>query len=303
MFAKYNIDFDEVAFPNQTLGQAARVEKPIRMRVRFICHSCQANYSASKVCTNCQHRRCSQCTRIPPKKRKKGKEKSDGKKAAEGREKAVPPSGDAGVLSADTRDEAEVLRSGLKFVPKKPKQRKETALTIPSRTGGQDLVRKEPLQRIHRTCCQCQSSFVRESKECPQCNHLRCTKCPREPAKRDKWPDGYPGDVIPPEPERTERQWRKQRVRVRWTCHECQKVFVAGQDQCANCSHTRCSDCERDPPPRERGEFSDEAVQSVREKLANVGLTTESSDPANKPMTVAPTTEERGAAAEVPKAP
>ena len=299
MFAKYNIDFDEVAFPNKTLGQFARVEKPIRMRVRIFCHSCQTNYSASRECTNCHHRRCEKCTRIPPKKQKKGKERSHGMKAAERTEKAVQPAADAGALSTDdAKDEADGSRSALKIVPKKPKQRKETALTIPSRTGGQDLTRKEPLQRVHRTCCKCQRSFVRDSKECPQCSHLRCTKCPREPAKLDKWPDGYPGDVIPAEPERMDRQWRKPRVRVRWTCHECQKVFMSEQHRCANCSHARCSDCERDPPKRERRQFSDEAVQSVREKLAAVGPSTESSAPAGEPTTVGSTTWERDEATE-----
>jgi hypothetical protein len=33
--------------------------------------------------------------------------------------------------------------------------------------------------------------------------------CPRDPAKLDKYPDGYPGDADPPRP-RPERTWKPQ---------------------------------------------------------------------------------------------
>jgi hypothetical protein len=302
MFAKYNLLFDEDAWPNKPSSQLARVEKPIRMRVRIVCHFCRTNYSASKECTNCHHQRCEKCTRIPAKNRRKGKEREHGMKAAERTEESVlsaaaranvivPPEADTGAFDADAEDEAEDeaerSRTILKTVPKKPKRRKEVPLTVPSRTGGQEMIRKEPLQRIHRQCCKCQGSFVRDSKQCPQCSHLRCTKCPRIPPKLDKWPAGYPGDVIPAEPERPHRQWKKPRVRVRWTCHECRQLFMEGEYRCANCSHARCSDCEREPPKRERSQINDAVVQSVQEKLAAVGASPERPDPEEGPSVVA----------------
>lgn len=281
MFAKYNMDFDDSTWPARPERQQPRVEKPIRMRVRIICHYCRTNYSASRECTSCQHRRCEKCTRVPPKDKRKGKEREPDKAAEEkGEEIGAPATGvgfvsaaevDAGELSAgDAEDEAEGSRSAFNTVPKRAKRRKEIPLILPSRTGGQDLVRKEQSQRVHRTCCTCQRSFVRDSKCCSRCRHMRCARCPRVPPKLDKWPDGYPGDVIPAEPERIPRQWKKPRVRVRWTCHQCRKLFMEGEYRCANCSHSRCTDCEREPPRRVRQPLNAEAVTSVQERLTAV---------------------------------
>lgn len=265
IFAKYDMVFDDYTWPVKHESQAARVEKPIRMRVRIICHYCRTNYTASRECTNCLHRRCEKCTRIPPKRRSKGKGKERAFEKVADEEPQVSilqsaaaavilrhePADTAALSADDSEDEADVLPPPLNFVPKRPKRRKEFPLIIPSRTGGQDLIRKEPLQRVHRMCCKCQRDFVRDSNECPQCQHLRCIRCPRIPPKLDKWPNGYPDDVIPAEPESIPRQWKKPRIRVRWTCHECRKLFMEGENQCANCSHDRCSDCEREPPKRE----------------------------------------------------
>lgn len=65
-------------------------------------------------------------------------------------------------------------------ITRKKKKDYISGLTLPSRTGGQDLVRKAPRQRIHRTCHRCQTDFAGE-KVCKKCNHNRCKKCPREP--------------------------------------------------------------------------------------------------------------------------
>ncbi len=284
MFAKYNMDFDDSTWSTGPSRQSARVEKPIRMRVRIVCHYCRTNYSGSRECTNCQHRRCEICTRVPPKNKRKAKEREPDQVAEKRPERPVVVAAaetvlvreaaiDAGTLSADeAEDEADVPRAGLNILPRRPKRRKEIPLIVSSRTGGQDLVRKPPLQRVHRTCCKCQRSFVRDSKECSQCRHLRCTKCPRMPPKLDKWPNGYPGDVIPAAPERKPRQWKKPRVRVTWTCHECRKLFMEGEYRCASCSHARCVDCQREPSRRARQQFSQAAVTSVQEKLAAVGV-------------------------------
>ena len=300
IFAKYNLPFEESEWPINPPSQLARVEKQIRMRVRIICHCCRTNYSASKECTNCHHQRCEKCTRIPAKKTRKGKKREQGMRVADRAEITGLPSaartnlivssavGTGALSSDDAEDEAETPRSARKIVPKKPKRRKEVPLTVPSRTGGLELIRKEPLQRIHRYCCKCHSSFVRDSKACSQCSHLRCTKCPRVPPKLDKWPAGYPGDIIPAEQERPPRKWKKPRVRVRWTCHECRKLFMEREYQCANCSHARCEDCQREPPKRGRTHFSGEAVRSVQDRLATVGTTSERSDRASEPSLVAP---------------
>lgn len=212
LFAKYHVEHDQSEWLIRPSRQSVRVEKPIRMRVRYICHDCRTNLSSSGECTNCHHQRCEKCTRVPPK--KIGKEKAGVREEvpkggsdkpivlpAAGKRSVGKAAATAGVPSAEeSEDEAEPLRPPLNIVARRPKWRNEVPLVVPSRTGGQDLVRKPPLQRIHRTCCRCNCSFERSSKQCSQCEHLRCTQCPRTPPKLDKWPNGYPGDVTPPEP-------------------------------------------------------------------------------------------------------
>lgn len=42
---------------------------------------------------------------------------------------------------------------------------------------------------------------------------------------------------------------KKPRMRVRWTCHECQSTF--GRDKiCISCNHARCTTCVRYPPKK-----------------------------------------------------
>ena len=53
-------------------------------------------------------------------------------------------------------------------------------LKIPSRCGGQDLVRKQVRQRVHRTCHRCNTDFG-AVKVCSKCLHNRCKKCPKDP--------------------------------------------------------------------------------------------------------------------------
>lgn len=132
-----------------------RVSKPIRMRVRRTCHRCQTTFGPDKVCVNCQHARCKKCPRHPAPKSK-------------------PDQPELGIRARipekKTKDVPVVLR----------KAREE--LTLPSRTGGQDLVRRPIRQRIRRTCHECEAFFpTPDATECINCRHIRCRKCPRDP--------------------------------------------------------------------------------------------------------------------------
>ncbi|EZF74561.1 hypothetical protein H105_03762 [Trichophyton soudanense CBS 452.61] len=290
------------------LNQVERVEKPIRMRVRRNCHRCLATFGADKVCVKCEHTRCKKCFRYPPSKsetassepkRERAQKKivnvvSSNTAAGAGttntaattaattnnnnnnNNNATPTptattgaataaaSAGGGTASADgARDRA--WEEGRKTCPEK------IILTIPSRTGGQDLVRKPVRQRVRRTCHVCNTLFEGAATECLNCHHLRCKKCPRDPAKMDKYPDGYPGDAEPPfEPQ--ERVWRKPRRRVRWTCHECSSMFTGGEKICLQCHHERCGDCIRDPPKKIKPEPDPEILRRVEEKLALIDV-------------------------------
>ena len=152
---KYNIDLEPRDW--KVIEVAERVEKPIRMRIHRTCHNCGTSFGANKVCASCQHRRCDDCPRYPKKKLPKDKGK------------AVRSEGPSGVAVGGTE-----LAEGLK--------RKHTyVLTMPSRTGGQDLVYKKVVQRVRRTCHRCEAVYMPGSRICSKCGHSRCVDCPRDP--------------------------------------------------------------------------------------------------------------------------
>lgn len=128
--------------------QVQRIEKPIRMRVHRTCHKCGTSFGANKICSSCEHTRCTKCPRYPGKKTKKA---TQGPIAV-------------GEISADDA-----------------KGMYKLLLTKPSKTGGQPLVRKKPKQRVRRTCHSCSTLFQSGTKQCSSCGHIRCEDCPRDP--------------------------------------------------------------------------------------------------------------------------
>jgi hypothetical protein len=161
LFAKYGLTLEPHEWMSPRNLNVERVEKPIRMRVRRICHRCQTTYGPDKVCVNCQHVRCKKCARYPP---ARSKEEKEARAKAKAKGKAVEGATATAAVTAGAT-----------------KKQKVPLLTIPSRTGGQDLVYKPIRQRVRRTCHRCQTLFQGDSKECSNCYHIRCKKCPRDP--------------------------------------------------------------------------------------------------------------------------
>ncbi|KAF2083382.1 hypothetical protein K490DRAFT_51837 [Saccharata proteae CBS 121410] len=239
LFAKYGLTLEahEWITTGKPDTKVERVEKPIRMRVHRQCHRCQTTFGPDRVCLQCEHKRCKKCPRYPAKKDKgKGKEKE--------------------------KEKGEKEKTG-----------DVTFLTIKPRSGvGPDLERRAPKQRVRRSCHHCGGLFVpATATTCIGCQHTRCTKCPREPSKRKKWPDGYPGDVQASDTE-DERVWRKPRQRVRWNCERCDAVFMEKTKICTGCGHERCPDCKRAPPKKTRKEPDPDIVKAVEERLARFKL-------------------------------
>lgn len=128
-----------------------------------------------------------------------------------------------------------------------------------------ERIEKPIRMRIHRTCHKCGTTYG-SSKICVNCEHARCTKCPRYPIKKDKT-QAEKGKaaaaaattaVDAPEekklvltrPSRTGGQplvRKKPKQRVRRTCHDCGTLFLVGNKTCAACGHIRCVECPRDP--------------------------------------------------------
>ena len=129
--------------------------------------------------------------------------------------------------------------------------------------------------RIRRSCHRCSAGFPLNARECPNCPHIRCNSCLRQPParteaqlaasrerraailKRNKEnmpiiPDysiDPPKEIYMTKPSKTGGQelvYKKPRQRVRRTCHECNCLFSPGSKNC-QCGHIRCTDCPRDP--------------------------------------------------------
>jgi len=225
LFAKYGLTLDQGDWKYPTDPQLPRVTKPIRMRVRRTCHRCETTFGAEKVCINCSHTRCTKCPRFPP---------ARNNDEPHLRKPKIPE------ITA-TQPRALPMTPHLKYTgnPAHP-------LTMPSRTGGQDLVRKTVRQRVRRSCHLCTTQFGSDSKECQSCSHVRCKKCPRDPAHLERYPDGYPRDVDPPKagPDRT---FKKPRQRVHYLCHVCETSYLHGADTCSKCGQGRCAETIRIP--------------------------------------------------------
>ena len=217
LFAKYGLTLESHEWIAAPAAKPAveRVEKAIRMRVHRSCHRCGTLYGADKICRQCEHKRCKKCPRYPRKKTPEEKQ-------------------------ADRED------------TEQPKRKR--MLTIRTRAGD-ELVYQPARQRIRRTCHMCEKVFVPATATvCENCQHVRCTRCAREPAKLSKWPAGYPGDAEPDSETEVEKQLekfrrtsRKPRMRVRWQCEQCSSLFQNNSPQCPGCGHERCDRCTRSP--------------------------------------------------------
>ncbi|KAH6614308.1 hypothetical protein C7974DRAFT_74068 [Boeremia exigua] len=246
LFAKYGLTLEshEWFAASAPAPLVPRVEKPIRMRVHRSCHLCGHLYGHDKICVQCEHKRCKYCPRYPKKKSPGDKEKHH-----------------------ETAEQ--------------PKKKKVFAITT---RHGHELTYQPATQRVRRTCHKCEALFVPASAtSCASCNHARCTKCPREPAKRNKWPTGYPGDTaadseddddVEKPLEQLRRIWRKPRRIVRWECEQCHSSFRQGSPQCPGCGHERCDQCTRSPVKKFRQEetFDPAVVAAVEAKLRALGV-------------------------------
>ncbi|KAJ5492393.1 Zinc finger FYVE/PHD-type [Penicillium expansum] len=251
LFAKYGLTVNTLDWKTPPDLQLTRVTKPIRMRVHRTCHRCETTFGAEKVCINCQHTRCTKCPRYPAARNKDGE--------ASTRKLKLP--------------ETYVHQPHLfpRTSHLKLSTAKEISLKMPSPTGGQDFVRRPVRQRVHRQCHLCASPFALGSKECPSCSHVRCKICPRDPAKLDKYPDGYPGDAHPPKPI-PERTFKKPRRRVHYECHVCETGFQVNSNTCLKCGQVKCAETKRIPPKKVKPEISPEVLKSMEEKLAAMVL-------------------------------
>ncbi|PFH58058.1 hypothetical protein XA68_14211 [Ophiocordyceps unilateralis] len=218
-----------------------RMDKPIRIRLRITCHRCDTALTTSKECPNCQHLRCTKCTRYPPLRTEVEKLASRERRAAMVQAQKDNPPIMPDYSYADT---------GI-------------VLKRPSKTGGQDLYHKKPRQRVRRTCHLCQAVFLTGSKKCQDCAHVRCTDCPRDPPKKNKYPFGYPGDAFAPDSV------------PRYECDRCETLLPLAVDMgfaCRKCGHHVSDDSPRALPRKVEPEPDPEILTMIRAKLDSLKI-------------------------------
>ncbi|KAM0254526.1 hypothetical protein ACHAQJ_006686 [Trichoderma viride] len=227
------------AIPSDTV---LRMDKPIRMRIRRTCHRCNATFGGPKECPNCNHSRCTKCTRYPPKR------------------------SEAEIIASRERRAAKIKanRENAPILPDYGPVEKNVVLKRPSKTGGQDLVHKKPRQRVRRTCHECDTLFMAGSKTCEKCKHIRCTDCPRDPPKKDKYPFGYPGDQFGPNSV------------PHYECAKCKTVYPKDAEngtECRKCKNPKSSASPRALPRKVEPIPDPEVLRQIQVKLDNLNLT------------------------------
>ncbi|KAG6110152.1 hypothetical protein E4U31_006156 [Claviceps sp. LM219 group G6] len=161
MGEKHGIEFGPSdIFSNDPSEMVDRVDKPIRMRVRRLCHQCDTLFSTNnKECSKCHHIRCNSCPRFPSKtKHDRGSANLEEMQAV--MKVTREHSANLGnFLSGDYQVELKRL----------------------AETGGPGLVHRKPRQRVRRTCHECKMLFASGSRHCNHCGHDRCKNCTRYP--------------------------------------------------------------------------------------------------------------------------
>ncbi|PYH89890.1 hypothetical protein BO71DRAFT_402692 [Aspergillus ellipticus CBS 707.79] len=251
LFAKYGLALEPGEWQSSNDLTVQRVVRPIRMRVRRICHRCQTVFGPDKVCVNCQHARCKSCPRHPSSKSGENRDVRDHREHTELALQAI-------------------VAQKMKSMPPPPRAR-QPPLAMSSHTGGQDAAPEPGRPNIKRTCHRCSTVFEPDARECSICKHLQCTMCPRETPKSRKHPHGFPGDEIPMEP--PARTWKRPRQRIRYKCHQCLTLYRSGQTNCSNCGQEKGPQTLRDPPHKVKPQPDPEIVRRVEERLAKVRIT------------------------------
>lgn len=251
LFERYGIKYPSrypVPSGETSPSKIRRVERPVRIRIHWTCHECHRQFGHDRACVSCGHRRCSDCTRAPPKKVKAILDEAKQSQMAAERSEvdrgqilaAIAPntvaaagqpriaSDDPLELDADETEDVDISQYTMEQRPR----------------SGIKLVMRTKAPKMRQVCHECQTPFRSQNRtECEGCGHQRCDACPTRTVR----PAGQNEAPFEPTMVATvQRVYRKPRQRVRWQCDKCQTVFVDSH-RCRVCDHQRCGDCIRSP--------------------------------------------------------
>jgi hypothetical protein len=153
VFMKYGFTLEPGEWTSPTRGDAERVEKIVRIRVRRTCHRCGVTFGADRVCVSCQHTRCKKCPKYPS------------KMSTELRMTGAPT---APVIVVDEN------YAGTQPAAIAP-------LNMLHRPAGKNLARPDSTPRARRFCRRCNTRLNGRTTQCANCHHLNSPPTPREP--------------------------------------------------------------------------------------------------------------------------
>ena len=263
LFEKYGLKYEPRSTSTEvgSLDEIRRVEKPIRIRIHWTCHDCNASFGCTKTCTSCGHWRCRQCPRSPAKRVREMLETTRQQQEQEEQSLAAPseqegiegvptvtgtPNDSSNVIVSDHPQPARLEVDDIQVEEESDLSENQYVVQQGPRSGIQ-LVLRPKTQIARRTCHECQTHFTPANRtECQNCGHIRCNLCKRHPVKRESTEDDSQAKEEPQMVRTVQRVYKKPRQRVRWTCDQCQATFVT-RERCRSCGHERCRACARDP--------------------------------------------------------
>lgn len=219
-----------------------RVEKAIRIRIRWNCHECHTSFTGRKTCANCGHRRCTECAKKPA---GPVKETLAGTQLGEDIERKIDSANedDDSIAMPVTTDTATRTAAGL---PPSSGAEQRNLTAVKEDEAGGDIA---------------ESRFEGDTDEDVPEMDLQGT------LEQDKIDED--GDIEVTQYECTMQTQtnagfyvilRPKHKYLRTACHECKTAFTpASKRKCLTCSHNRCDQCSRDPtkPDQREGESTD----------------------------------------------
>ncbi|KAK5010110.1 hypothetical protein LTR28_011750 [Elasticomyces elasticus] len=243
LFAKYSLTLDTEDWPADTVvEQKDRVEKPIRIRLRRVCHRCGTSFGTEK-----------KCPRTPAK-----KVRETLKAAAQNLSSTAEPANEptpqtsSGVVSDSRAIPPLEPDSGPQDIAEPNLGLRSGPLTIQAHVpSGSELVHRKTTQRIRPPPARSVSTDV--------------AHCDGSPSEDERTPE---------QAVEVRRVYRRPKQRLRWSCEQCRSPFVDSTWVCASCGHERCEQCLRDPPKKVRvaAEPDPDVVRIVEERLANLNF-------------------------------
>ena len=202
LLAKHGIDPREAEWSMPKENPVQRVEKSIRMRIRFWCHHCSTQYGSSRTCPQCAHQRCNRCVREPPRRTAPRVRLADTARTnnapstrtfhtvltAEPDPNPAPPTSQQITTAIPPQAHAKhghesiLRREGLSISQDESRQG-DDPLAEHLDANYIRIRRRHRVRVLHR-CHACTKTVAPRKATCSACGHQICKDCPRDPPEK-----------------------------------------------------------------------------------------------------------------------